>query len=52
MDSKAFSIKLWDAIARQTQSTRDRINKDDLHQLWSLITDENFETRLETFIHM
>lgn len=51
-DSKEFACELGHAIARQCQINEDRINKDNLHRFWSLITDENFETRLETFIHM
>ena len=50
--SKEFAGELFQALARRHNITGDSINKVQLKQLWDQISDESFDSRLQTFFDM
>ncbi|XP_022772749.1 respiratory burst oxidase homolog protein D-like isoform X1 [Durio zibethinus] len=50
--SKEFAGELFQALARRHNVTGDSINKVQLKQLWDQISDESFDSRLQTFFDM
>ncbi|VFQ66822.1 unnamed protein product [Cuscuta campestris] len=51
-DSKEFAGELFDALARRRNITSDSINKQQLQEFWDQISDQSFDTRLQTFFDM
>lgn len=50
--SKEFAGELFQALARRHNVTGDLINKAELKQFWDQISDESFDSRLQTFFDM
>ncbi|GMI90657.1 respiratory burst oxidase homologue D [Hibiscus trionum] len=50
--SKEFAIELFQALARRHNVTGDSVNKAQLKQFWDQISDESFDSRLQTFFDM
>ncbi|XVF63872.1 hypothetical protein PTKIN_Ptkin09bG0121100 [Pterospermum kingtungense] len=50
--SKEFAGELFQALARRHHVTGDSINKIQLKQFWDQISDESFDSRLQTFFDM
>lgn len=51
-DSKEFAAELFGALARRHNVVGDSINKAQLKEFWDQISDESFDTRLQTFFDM
>ncbi|WCJ21397.1 hypothetical protein M5689_003553 [Euphorbia peplus] len=51
-DSKEFAGELFGALARRHNVVGDSINKTQLKEFWDQISDESFDTRLQTFFDM
>ncbi|XP_065854011.1 respiratory burst oxidase homolog protein D-like [Euphorbia lathyris] len=51
-DSKEFASELFGALARRNNVVGDFINKAQLREFWDQISDESFDTRLQTFFDM
>ena len=50
--SKEFAGELFQALARRQNVTGDLINKVQLKGFWDQISDESFDSRLQTFFDM
>jgi respiratory burst oxidase len=51
-DSKDFAGELFDALSRRRGIASASITKDELRQFWEQITDQSFDSRLQTFFDM
>lgn len=51
-ESKEFAGELFGALARRYNITGDSINKAELKQFWEQISDQSFDSRLQTFFDM
>ncbi|BAT73029.1 Respiratory burst oxidase-like protein [Vigna angularis] len=51
-DSKEFALELFDALSRKRRLKVDNINKEELFEFWSQITDQSFDSRLQIFFDM
>ncbi|KAF7840203.1 respiratory burst oxidase-like protein C [Senna tora] len=51
-DSEAFALELFDALARKRNIQGDSINKAHLKDFWDHISDQSFDSRLQTFFAM
>ncbi|KAF4364762.1 hypothetical protein F8388_018438 [Cannabis sativa] len=51
-NSSKYAMDLFDAVAARRHITRLSINKAELYEFWEQITDENFDSRLQTFFDM
>ncbi|KAK4740745.1 hypothetical protein SAY87_024333 [Trapa incisa] len=51
-DSKEFANELFRALAQRRNITGDSINKEQLREFWEQISDESFDSRLQTFFDM
>ena len=51
-DSNEFAGELFRALARRRNITADSISKAQLLDFWELISDESFDSRLQTFFDM
>ncbi|KAM0034773.1 putative NAD(P)H oxidase (H(2)O(2)-forming) [Helianthus debilis subsp. tardiflorus] len=51
-DSKEFAGELFDALSRRRNITGDAINKAQLKEFWDQISDQSFDSRLQTFFDM
>jgi respiratory burst oxidase len=51
-DSKDFAGELFDALTRRRNITGEAINKAELKEFWDQISDQSFDTRLQTFFDM
>ncbi|KAF3943851.1 hypothetical protein CMV_029623 [Castanea mollissima] len=51
-ESKEFASELFDALARRRGITSSSISEADLFEFWEQITDQSFDTRLQTFFDM
>ncbi|CAN1790715.1 Respiratory burst oxidase homolog protein C [Linum perenne] len=51
-ESKEFSLELYDALARRRNIQRDSISKFELKDFWDQISDQSFDSRLQTFFDM
>ncbi|XP_030960173.1 respiratory burst oxidase homolog protein B-like [Quercus lobata] len=51
-ESKEFANELFDALARRRGITSSSISEADLFEFWEQITDQSFDTRLQTFFDM
>lgn len=52
MNSKEFAGELFKALARKHNITGDSITKAQLKLFWDQISDESFDSRLQTFFDM
>ncbi|XP_054803102.1 respiratory burst oxidase homolog protein B-like [Prosopis cineraria] len=52
MESSEFAGELFDALARRRGITSASITKDELREFWEQITDQSFDSRLQTFFDM
>ncbi|GLJ36981.1 hypothetical protein SUGI_0748790 [Cryptomeria japonica] len=51
-DTKEFAAELFDALARRKRQKVERITKDELYEMWSQISDQSFDSRLQIFFDM
>lgn len=51
-DSKEFALEIFDALSRRRRLKVEKINRDELYEFWSQITDQNFDSRLQIFFDM
>ncbi|CAL5194743.1 unnamed protein product [Lathyrus oleraceus] len=51
-ESKDFAGELFDALSRRRGITSASITKDELREFWEQITDQSFDSRLQTFFDM
>ncbi|KAK7284370.1 hypothetical protein RJT34_19115 [Clitoria ternatea] len=51
-ESKEFAGELFDALSRRRGITSGSITKDQLREFWEQITDQSFDSRLQTFFDM
>ncbi|CAN6451347.1 unnamed protein product [Victoria cruziana] len=51
-DSREFALCIFDALARRRRQKIQKINKDELYDFWTQITDESFDARLQIFFDM
>ncbi|CAK9163207.1 unnamed protein product [Ilex paraguariensis] len=51
-ESKEFAGELFDALGRRRNITGDSINKVQLREFWDQISDQSFDSRLQTFFDM
>lgn len=51
-ESKDFANELFRALAQRRNIYGDTINKDQLREFWEQISDESFDSRLQTFFDM
>ncbi|VFQ87252.1 unnamed protein product [Cuscuta campestris] len=51
-ESKEFADELFDALSRRRNITTDSINKAQLREFWEQISDQSFDSRLQTFFDM
>ncbi|KAK9117763.1 hypothetical protein Sjap_016710 [Stephania japonica] len=51
-ESKEFAGELFLALARRRNITGDAINKPELKEFWEQISDQSFDSRLQTFFDM
>ncbi|XP_028784413.1 respiratory burst oxidase homolog protein B [Neltuma alba] len=52
MESSEFAGELFDALARRRGITSASITKDELREFWEQITNQSFDSRLQTFFDM
>ncbi|WOK97465.1 respiratory burst oxidase [Canna indica] len=48
-ESKEFAGELFDALARRRNIKGDKITKEELREFWDQISDQSFDSRLQTF---
>ncbi|KAF5205945.1 Respiratory burst oxidase-like protein [Thalictrum thalictroides] len=51
-ESKEFANELFSALARRRNITSDSINKAELKEFWEQVSDQSFDSRLQTFFDM
>lgn len=51
-ESKEFALELFDALARRRNIMGGSINKSQLREFWDQISDQSFDSRLQTFFDM
>jgi respiratory burst oxidase len=51
-ESKEFALELFDTLSRRLRMQADRINKEELREIWQQITDNSFDSRLQIFFDM
>nr|ACJ02085.1 respiratory burst oxidase protein B variant beta [Zea mays] len=51
-ESKEFALELFDTLSRRRQVQVDKINKEELREIWQQITDNSFDSRLQIFFDM
>lgn len=51
-DSKDFALELFDALTRRHHIQGDSITKDQLREFWDQISNQSFDSRLQTFFDM
>jgi respiratory burst oxidase len=52
-ESKEFALELFDTLSRRLRmQTADKINKEELREMWQQITDNSFDSRLQIFFDM
>lgn len=45
-------MELFDTLSRRRQMQVDKINKEELREIWQQITDNSFDSRLQIFFDM
>lgn len=51
-ESKEFAGELFDALTRRRNIMGNSINKEELREFWEQISDQSFDSRLQTFFDM
>ncbi|KAB2093735.1 Respiratory burst oxidase A [Gossypium arboreum] len=51
-ESKEFALEMFDALSRRRRLKVEKINKEELYEYWSQITDQSFDSRLQIFFDM
>lgn len=51
-ESREFALELFDTLSRRRRMKVEKICKEELHDIWSQITDESFDSRLQIFFDM
>lgn len=51
-ESEEFAGELFDALARRRGITSGRVSKLELREFWEQISDQSFDSRLQTFFDM
>ncbi|XP_072951105.1 respiratory burst oxidase homolog protein A-like [Typha angustifolia] len=51
-ESKEFALELFDTLRRRRGAKIDKITKEELREIWSQITDQSFDSRLQIFFDM
>lgn len=51
-ETKEFALELFDALKRRRRLGGDKITKEELHEFWSQITEQSFDSRLQIFFDM
>ncbi|CAN1133276.1 Respiratory burst oxidase homolog protein C [Linum perenne] len=51
-ESKEFALELYDTLARKRNIQRDSISKYELKEFWDQISNQSFDSRLQTFFDM
>ncbi|XP_040379901.1 respiratory burst oxidase homolog protein A-like [Oryza brachyantha] len=51
-ESSEFAMELFDTLSRRRQMQVDKINKEELREIWQQITDNSFDSRLQIFFDM
>ncbi|OVA09739.1 Cytochrome b245 [Macleaya cordata] len=51
-ESKEFALELFDALARRRNISGDSVSKAELKEFWEQISDQSFDSRLQTFFDM
>ncbi|KAL6584620.1 hypothetical protein OROMI_003909 [Orobanche minor] len=51
-ESKEFAVELFDALARRRNISGDSVTKAQLKEFWDQISDQSFDSRLQTFFDM
>lgn len=51
-ESKEFAGELFEALARRRGIAAASITKEELREFWEQITDQSFDSRLQTFFDM
>lgn len=51
-ESREFAGELFDALSRRRGITSATITKDELRGFWEQISDQSFDSRLQTFFDM
>uniref|UniRef100_A0A6V7QZ08 Uncharacterized protein n=1 Tax=Ananas comosus var. bracteatus TaxID=296719 RepID=A0A6V7QZ08_ANACO len=52
MESKEFASELFDTLMRRKGMKKEKVSKDELWEMWSQITDQSFDSRLQIFFDM
>jgi respiratory burst oxidase len=52
VESEEFALELFDTLSRRRRTKMDTICKDELKEIWSQITDQSFDSRLQIFFEM
>lgn len=52
LESKEFALELFDTLSRRKRAKVDKICKEELREIWSQITDQSFDSRLQIFFEM
>ena len=52
VDSKAFALGIFDALARRKRQRITAINKEQLYDFWQMLSDQSFDARLQIFFDM
>ncbi|KAI3942242.1 hypothetical protein MKW92_006409 [Papaver armeniacum] len=51
-DSKMFALELFDALSRRTNIRKESVTENEFRLFWEEISNENFDSRLQTFFAM
>lgn len=51
-ESKEFALVLFDAMARRRNIMSGSVNKAELKEFWEQMSDQSFDSRLQTFFDM
>ncbi|XP_072992801.1 respiratory burst oxidase homolog protein A-like [Typha latifolia] len=51
-ESKEFALELFDTLCRRRRMKVEKITKEELHEIWSQINDQSFDSRLQIFFDM
>lgn len=52
VESKEFAFELFDTLSRRRRTKMDKICKEEMREIWSQITDQSFDSRLQIFFEM
>ena len=52
MESQEFAMELFDTLSRRLRMQVEKINKEELREIWQQMTDNSFDSRLQIFFDM